>query len=313
VGAIILGPTPGKGETREFTRWEIENRLLEMGVTARVSFTGNEQVLVLGGGGRPRARETPERLAELAPFPEKISSPPPASPAVSRAGSDGGSPAGKADSLTPEARKRLAGVVADYLAGRYRRPDVEIAAEIISFSGSLPDSVREIQVEEAAGRIPGKATFRLGLRETPASEPGRTVLVAEVKLTALALVASRQLRRGEVLAAADVKIARIPMESGRSYLPPRREAAAGRELARDVGPGAAIFADEAVPTAAVKRGEMVQSVTRDRGWEIAARGKALSGGMIGDLIQVEDSVTRAKYQARITDRGVVSVVPGRNK
>ncbi|MDR1535921.1 MAG: hypothetical protein LBU64_12650, partial [Planctomycetota bacterium] len=39
VGAIILGPTPGKGETREFTRWEIENRLLEMGVTARVSFT----------------------------------------------------------------------------------------------------------------------------------------------------------------------------------------------------------------------------------------------------------------------------------
>jgi flagella basal body P-ring formation protein FlgA len=100
------------------------------------------------------------------------------------------------------------------------------------------------------------------------------------------------------------------MESGKAYLPPRPETAAGRELSRNLVSGEPVLAGDAVPAQAVKRGETVQSVTRNRAWEVRGRGKALSGGMVGDVVTVEDAGTKVKYQARITDRGVVSVLPG---
>ncbi|MCD7897155.1 MAG: hypothetical protein LUG50_10870, partial [Planctomycetaceae bacterium] len=50
VAATILGPAPSHGEPRNITRWDIENRLLEMGIMAKVAFSGNDHVRVLGSG-----------------------------------------------------------------------------------------------------------------------------------------------------------------------------------------------------------------------------------------------------------------------
>ncbi|MDR1518810.1 MAG: flagellar basal body P-ring formation chaperone FlgA [Planctomycetota bacterium] len=307
VAAIILGPTPARGETREITRRDIEARLSEMGIAARVSLTGNDMVKVLGSGIRiPYPAEGGDvKLAEPAPFPA-----PGAAAAPGRTGTAVPEPG---DGLEAKTRERLARTVSDYLAGQYRRPDIEINAKISSVSGAIPWDAREIKVVQATGRVPGRASLELSVQETPDAESRRITVAAETEIYGLALVAARQLPRGGTLARDDVKIARVRMESGKPYLPPRREAAAGRELLRQLKPGEAILANEAPPGQAVKRGDLVRGITSGYGWEIRSRGKALGGGMIGDIITVEDSVTKAKFEARITDRGVFFALANRNK
>jgi flagella basal body P-ring formation protein FlgA len=301
-----------------------------MGITSSVSFTGNEKVKVLGGDGRgrPRSLEMEDgrfSLASLGDFPAPGLDRPASADSATRAWADGGQPgrpasAGQSvsilDELRPELKERLAGLVSDYLAGQYSRPDVEIQTSLVSLSAPIPFSAREITVEEASGKIPGRASLRLSVRETPDSRPSLVTLSAEADISALALVAARPLAKGEILSSRDVKVGRVKMASGNSYLPPRPAAADGLELSRHLVAGEAVLAGDVSQPPAVRRGDLVQSVTKSSSrngvWTVSASGKALGGGMPGDVITVEDPSTKAKYQARITGRGTVSVLPKRN-
>lgn len=328
VALVILGPSPHRGETREITRWDIEARLFEMGIDARVNFAGNDMVRVYGDGAMMSARDG--SFQELFPIPAgsavwdrsdgsevagvqrvRGNTERPARPYDSRFENMG---LGKS-TLAADARRRVELALADYFASRYknspsRRTDIEIEAKVLSASADIPYSAHDLRVVEAVdGQIPGKATLRVKVKNKE-NDPFREVdVVADVDVFGETLVAARHLSRGELLSERDVAIARIRMKAGtRGYLPPNRSAAAGREAKRTFKPGDPILADEAEIGDAVKRGAQVVVENRGRGWAVQTKAKALGSGAIGDVVTVQDAANKTKYQARIIAPGTVTAV-----
>lgn len=343
IAKIVLGRTPGKGQVREYSRWDIEARLYEMGVRARVTFTGNDLVRVFGiGSGRRSTEHSDERsLQPLAPIRLEThsSSGSPGrdagkddfstgwNPTAREAGvgdkpfkpaarvyEPRGNPAEIFAKLSNEAKERIGKSVAEYLAAKYHRPDIEVEAKLLSVDGDIPESVYEVTVEDAlGGQVPGKADVRLSVKDTPDSEPRSVVVGADTSVFGLALIAARQLNRDETLDSRDVLVARVRMESGRAYLPPNPNSAAGREMRRSLKAGEPVTTADAAPGEAVKRGELVVVSTRGSGWEINTTAKALGNGMVGDIIQVEDPSNKTKYMARITGHRIVSSMAKKDK
>jgi flagella basal body P-ring formation protein FlgA len=131
---------------------------------------------------------------------------------------------------------------------------------------------------------------------------------AETEVFGKALVAIRNIPRGESMMKDDVAVQRVRMESGKSYLPPNAETAVGREARRSFKAGEVILASEAPVGDAVKRGSLVVMKTEGRGWDVQSKVKALGAGAVGDIITVEDMNNKTKYPARITGPGTVAVV-----
>lgn len=332
VALTVLGPAPVRGETREITRWDIETRLYEMGVNAKVSFSGNDAVQVLGVDA-PRRRYDDASFQPLGDVSEA------GRPRVgawmdgAQGGADRPSAARPAQApFRPEApergrdrfadpgdegKARVARAIGDYLADRYRaggrRADIEVAASVVGATDSVPASAHEILVEDAEGKIPGRAKLTLSVRDEADSPPRRVTVSADTEVFGLALVAGRSLSKGESLRPADVNVARVRMEWGQSYLPPKAKAVVGREAKRALRPGDVLLAEDAVMGEAVKRGQLVIVDTMGKGWRLQTKAKAHGGGAVGDIVTVEDLETRAKYPVRIIAPGTVSVVVNKDK
>lgn len=335
VAKIVLGPTPQQGETREITRWDIESRLYEMGIGVKVSFSGNDMVRVFGNGaGKMGVVPEDVRLANLDMFFERrpetaaasfggegmtasaaAAAMSPAAPVV-KAPPPAKAPVGPPlETMAPNARERLGMAVSHYLAGRYNRPDVEVETRVLSVSDAVPYTAHEIRVREAVnGQAPGKASFRVLVRDEADAAPREIMVSADTEVYALAPVAARPLYKGEEIGPRDVRVAKVKMVSGKAYLPPNLKSAFGREPIRNIPAGEPLLASEVVIADAVKRGEVVQNIATDNAfWEVRSSGKAMGDGKIGDVITVEDTGTKAKYQARVTGRKTVSIVTNTRK
>ncbi len=326
VAMTVLGPAPERGEIREISRWDVESRLFEMGVAAKVSFSGNSRVLVRGDGAPAGRVDHDQPLGELLPSPSRREAPmeaaagipsrpaPVAKPAPMTVARDADDrPAAAPGRLTGDAGARVGKTISHYFAERYRsgkskRSDIEVEAQVVSASSDIPYSAYEITVADAGGHIPGKATLRLTVRDTDDAQPRDVDVVADTAVYGKTLVAARNIPRGETLDHSDVAVARVKMESGESYLPPNPKSAAGRETRRPFRIGEVIPPAEAPAGAAVKRGDLVVMKTGGKGWGIQSRVKAHGAGGPGDIITVEDVTNKAKYPARIVGPGTVEVV-----
>ncbi|GEM_PF-2253854 len=341
VSKTILGPTPPRGQVVEITRWEIEHRIYEMGLHTQVSFTGNDVVRV-SGNGVPSSRGqdafadegTPGYvkpfMAEQLVKEDRSRLARDTSPATVRKNPEMPGPRDVADSLpqmgemptaaarprnplaltSETAKERVANAAANYIAARYRRPDVEVEAKVLSVNAVVPDDAREIVVEEALdGRVPGRAVLAVKVVDFDGKRLNPIEVSIDSEVYALAPVAAKPLYKGDVLNPRDVLVTRVKMKSGLSYLPPDRKAVEGREMQKHVSPGTPILATDATPTAAVKRGTLVVVEAQGKGWKMQASAKALGTGNLGDLIYVEDVSSKAKYQARVTGQGTVTALP----
>lgn len=330
VAMIVLGPSPYRGETQEITRWDIEARLFEMGVDARVTFTGNDLVRVFGDGvSGGRALDENDGLAfkplysvtmrdgrdgsEVAGIDVHRRREPIAKPAPHPYESSDRDVFDRA-ALTGDAKRRVELAVSEFFAGKYRnsrskRSDIEVEARVLSATGDVPLEAMEVRVVEAVdGKVPGKATLRVKIKDTEKSPFREVSVVADTDVFGNALVAARHISRGELLEERDVMVTRVSMQAGQGYLPPNPSAVSGREAKRSFKPGEPLLASEAVPGDAVKRGGQVVVENKGKGWMVQTKAKALSGGSVGDIVTVEDLTNKTKYQARITAPGTVTAV-----
>ncbi len=343
VGKTVIGPTPPRGEVKEITRWEIEHRLYETGLNAEVIFSGNNSVKVTGNGSagmqqydfEPYASDlveektdfpaaevkpnTSEKLQDRASASERAEIHndvvPQAEKPAPVAGADRQAPRNPLAVMREEAKQRVIDAVSSYLASRYRRPDVEVETKLIAISDVIPVEAAEITVQEALeGRLPGKAKLALRVLDGRGEKVSVVAVAIDADVYALAPVAAKPLYKGDVLTPKDVLVTRIKMRSGFSYLPPDARAVEGREIQKPVSPGAPILATDATPTDAVKRGSVVTVDASGKGWRLQASAKALASGNVGEVISVEDTSTKTKYQARVVGYGKVAALPGtRNK
>jgi flagella basal body P-ring formation protein FlgA len=113
----------------------------------------------------------------------------------------------------------------------------------------------------------------------------------------------RAVERGELLTAADFD--HEPRPVGRATGAVAAPAAAGRELVRALPAGSVVRASDLIAPRLVRRGEPVSITLRSRGLVIAAAGRALSAGGLGDLVRVVATTTNRTFDAIVEGSGTV--------
>lgn len=79
------------------------------------------------------------------------------------------------------------------------------------------------------------------------------------------------------------------------------------EFRRGLAPGAALAPTDVGPGRCVRRGEMVQLVSRRGGLEVRADGKALADAARGERVRVENSHSKRIVEGRVSAPGVVEL------
>jgi flagella basal body P-ring formation protein FlgA len=120
-------------------------------------------------------------------------------------------------------------------------------------------------------------------------------------------VASRPLKRGEIIGAGDVRLAKI-----NATVTPRDSIeqigdVVGRSLVRDVGQGEMFNTAAVIVPPLVTTGSRVTMLYRHGRLEAAAVGIALESGTASQEIKVRNEASQKVVSARVVDKGVVQV------
>jgi flagellar basal body P-ring formation protein FlgA len=229
---------------------------------------------------------------------------------VATAGAAGAAPAAPSRVLTSEQVAELA-----------RRWTVE------QLQGEAEDTTVEVQAPPRELVLPpGEVTTRVSVQAGSPATGQMTVLVeaivtdahghraarsATVNLAVRAqqevLVAVRDLSRGAIVGAADVRRERRPMERlPRGPLTDPGEAV-GKEMQRGAASGEVLTASAVAPARAVRRGAVVTLLLEGPGFRIVARGIASEDGAVGQTIKVVNQVSRRELAGKVEDERTVRV------
>lgn len=113
------------------------------------------------------------------------------------------------------------------------------------------------------------------------------------------------IRRGEIIAEAQLNPLSIPINRAQTVL--RMGDVVGRQARRDLAPGQPIRTYDVQAPEAVKRGEIVTMVLAHGGMIVAAQGRAMETGGIGDTIRVQNTVSQRIVYGAIAEDGTVLI------
>ncbi len=132
------------------------------------------------------------------------------------------------------------------------------------------------------------------------------LLVSQSVYAANVPVASRALARGAVIGEADLASADGDAWSNRVIL---RDANAiiGKELKRQINEGDTFrSADLKLPTL-IKRGQLITLLVNSGGLQIAAAGRAMQDGSVGDFIKTQNTASRTIVEGEVSSNGTIKI------
>ncbi len=136
------------------------------------------------------------------------------------------------------------------------------------------------------------------------------VVTAEIKLPGTVVVAARDLPRGTILQAGDLKIKAAGdadrQVRGFEFI----EDAVGNVVERPVRAGQMIDAENVELPELVRRGERVSIVVNHGGVRVRTEGRARDSGKRGDVVMVESAARRNAFQAVVTGVKEVEISVG---
>jgi flagella basal body P-ring formation protein FlgA len=136
----------------------------------------------------------------------------------------------------------------------------------------------------------------------------RSATVAfRVQASQEAVVAVRELARGSLVRAEDLRLERRPADRLPRGAASSPAAVVGREVLRAVAPGEVVTAAAVAPPRAVRRGSPVSLVLEGRGFRIVARGVAAEDGAVGETIRVVNQISRRELSGTVEDERTVRV------
>ncbi|MGK7345396.1 MAG: flagellar basal body P-ring formation chaperone FlgA [Candidatus Nitrospinota bacterium M3_3B_026] len=174
---------------------------------------------------------------------------------------------------------------------RYKEPEGYDAVEI-----QIPDQNRR------GNSVFVTATFRRGGKDI-----ARINVLAEASVSMKVAVASRDLKRGEVIKADDVELERIRAGAGYSGYVTSLGQAVGRELDVSVRAGNPLLSNRLSSPKLVRTGDVVTIVASSGPMRITALGRAGQDGDEGDWIRVVNIDSNKTINARVTGPGEVGV------
>ncbi|MCE1238285.1 MAG: flagellar basal body P-ring formation chaperone FlgA [Hyphomicrobiales bacterium] len=141
----------------------------------------------------------------------------------------------------------------------------------------------------------GEKTDRIHLRGS---------IVETVSLT----VASRNIPRGDIIAADDLHVERQPrnrLYGSRALVDPKD--LVGRQARRALRAGQPVVAADFARPQIVARGELVTVVFRTAALRVTGRGQALQAGAVGDLVPVLNPQSKRTLHATVVSPGLVEI------
>ncbi|MEM1108315.1 MAG: flagellar basal body P-ring formation chaperone FlgA [Planctomycetota bacterium] len=194
--------------------------------------------------------------------------------------------------------------------------------EIVSLNGNAPiddmkitfrggaDEAAWLNRSAAVGRYEVQSLSRSGLGRVPMKvrryAPSGTVeeatLMAEVSRRIQAVVALRQVRRGEVFSRENAGVKEIYITSDQGETLSRGELVWGQPSGAAIREGAVVLTDHVAPDVLVKRGDLVTVACVSGSLVVRMVGRASENGGRGDIIAVRNPETRETFYATVSGR-----------
>jgi flagella basal body P-ring formation protein FlgA len=125
-----------------------------------------------------------------------------------------------------------------------------------------------------------------------------------------AVVATRRLQPGELIAAGDVQVVQVAQRRLSGPVASEVSQVVGQASKRAIVAGQPVAVADIGPPMLVAKGDTVVIVVETPGMYMAAQGIAMSAGGRDDVIQVMNPLSRAIVAARVTGPGKATIAPG---
>jgi len=157
----------------------------------------------------------------------------------------------------------------------------------------------EIQVmsRSGLGRVPLKVR-----RYDPAGTVEEATLTAEVARRVTAVVANRQIRRGEVFGMKNVDLKEILITSDYGETLDSVDLILGQSAASALREGSVVLVDHVAPDMLVKRGDLVTVACVSGSLVVRTVGRASEDGVLDDIIAVRNPETRETFYATVSGK-----------
>lgn len=119
-------------------------------------------------------------------------------------------------------------------------------------------------------------------------------------------VAARALDRGALMTEADLAAADGTAWSNRIILREARDIV-GKELKRRMNEGEAFRISDLKSPTLIKRGQLVALLVSSGGLQIAAAGRAMQDGSVGDIIKTQNTASRTIVEGEVTSNGTIKI------
>lgn len=176
--------------------------------------------------------------------------------------------------------------------------DIELAAwttPMVPAAAMATVTIERITRDAATGRFTATIAILAG-----DSEPQRLVLSGRAVEMVEVPVATRRLAAGATIRPADIRMARLPASRAREAA---TVAPVGRALDRALAPGQPFPPGPLPRPQLVRKGEPVRVALASGGLSLTLRGRALSGGGAGEIVEILNPGSRNIIQAEVTGPG----------
>lgn len=194
--------------------------------------------------------------------------------------------------------------VAQEFAGSSGRIEIELPPQDQRLQLPACASTLETSVGRHNGQG-GRLNVRIDCRD---AAPWARNMAVHVKVYRDVLVVSRNLMRGDVLAASDISLQEVDISQLRGQLMEDAQLAVGMEARRNINTGTALSADMLDAPLLVRRGDAVVLTAERAGVSIRQQGTAMQDGESGRQISVRNTRSNRVVQAVVTGHGEARVV-----
>jgi flagellar basal body P-ring formation protein FlgA len=121
-------------------------------------------------------------------------------------------------------------------------------------------------------------------------------------------VASRMLERGTRLDANDIDMADPALWNNRIIVR-REQDIVGKELKRPLNAGDAFRTSDLKLPTLIRRGQVVTLLVSSGGLQLAASGRAMQDGSVGDFIRAQNITSRTIVEGEVASNGMIKIDP----
>ncbi|MES9959640.1 MAG: flagellar basal body P-ring formation chaperone FlgA [Sedimenticola sp.] len=122
------------------------------------------------------------------------------------------------------------------------------------------------------------------------------------------LITTRDLARGSTIGQADIRLEERDVSRLRRGYFMQPSEVLGKKVKRTTRRNQILLPSQLTAATAVERGSMVTIMARTGGIQVRMKGKALSRGVVGERIQVQNLSSQRKVEATVIEPGVVEVI-----